>query len=404
MSDKKEHKKISNSIVITICCIILVFVFCAIPLLSSVKSNVIAFNTLFDEYKTKVNNRYVIDDTINLNGADVFIPSGICLEFKKGIIRNGTLRGDSTIILSSTNQAIFADIILEGSWKLENISTNLFEKTDINTLANISCLSSEKHFNRITIDSNCVAPIKPWSSWFIIKSNTALILNADIYTLPTKYKGGYCMMIDGENITIDGNGHYLFGCLSSPYQKECSEWLHGLSINKSSSQVKVFRLNSWYFCGDGFYSQGSDVLISNVNAKFNGRQGLSITNGKNIVIKDSYFSKTGYYKIASGGGPGAGIDIEPNKGDSVNNIFIKDCRMADNFQYMDGQINDLEIYGTSNAKIEISNCYFSGLYLGDCSNVRIDNCTELKTIYYINKRVDNIKLYKSSHPQIIYRK
>lgn len=349
------------------------------------------------------NSQIIVDDTIDLQGRTYFLPYKSNLNFKKGgIIINGILHGDSTLI-THLGECIFDSIILEGSWIINNIATDLFKTRDSHTLSNMSVLTSDKIYNTITINHNCFTDIKEWGSHFKIKSFTKVIFNADIYTNKTTFKGGYCMQTVGQNIQIIGNGHYLFGSLANPAQESCWEWLHGLKISKECKNISIEKLNTWLFPGDGFSIQGSDIHISNVNSRFNGRQGMSITQGRNIYITDSEFTFTSFYRLASGQGPGAGIDIEPDKGNHVDSIKIIRCLLDNNFKYMNGHVNDIEIYNTGDAEIEIIGCKFSGLYLGDCANVNIIDCSSLNSIFCINNNITNITISNSGRPCIYSR-
>lgn len=328
---------------------------------------------------------YLFEDTIDLKGATISFPSKSVITFNRGVLRNGIIVGDSTII-NCNKETIFDNIEILGSWKISELSTRLFAETDSCILKYLSTLSSDKQYNVIYIDDECRTPIKPWSSYFIIKSNTDLILNADIYTLPADCDGGYCINIVGENVNIQGNNHFLFGTIPDPRQVKCSEWLHGLNIDARSKNVVVKNLNSWLFCGDGFYNAGSNITLDSIHAKFNGRQGLSITNGENIIVKNSSFTNTAYYRLCSGNGPGAGIDIEPNDKDKVNNIGLVGCTVINNHRYLKDKVNDIEIYKAYDGYIEIRNCDFSGLYIGSCDNLSIKNSFP-KSIYFIDQEV-----------------
>jgi hypothetical protein len=84
--------------------------------------------------------------------------------------------------------------------------------------------------------------------------------------------------------------------------------------------------------GDGFYV-GQDSSGVNSNLKFcsviadnNRRSGMSIVQGDGIVVKDSIFKNT------NGGGtlPMDGINLEPNNGQTVNNVQILNSQMLGN--------------------------------------------------------------------------
>lgn len=392
--DKSMNKKIVISIAL------LLLISCAALVLASNRTEESLEFPLSSLSQYKVNdsvNEYIITGIIDLNGKMLSLSPNITLRFNGGAIINGTLKGDSTILIVNTFPA-FDKIAIEGSWKIDTISTDLFKATDELTANNITNLTSDKQRNHINIDSDMIVPVKLWSSSFIIKSHTCVTLNADIYTLSTEHQGGYCIQVDGCDITIDGNNHYLFGTLADPRQKECYQWLHGLNIADKSSDVVIENLNSWYFCGDGFYNSGSNITFNNVNAKFNGRQGLSITNGSNIRVLNSSFTYTGYYRICTCKGPGAGIDIEPNKNDHVKNILIQNCIMTNNYRYKRGYTNDLEIVSCENVDVKITECEIGGIYLGSCSGIAIDNNKCIYSIYGFNTDISNISFKNSGEP------
>lgn len=332
---------------------------------------------------------YVITDSVDLQGTAVRFPFNSILTFNGGKICNGEVVGDSTIIRGNLNR-IFSRIKISGSWKIYEISTDIFCENDTNILLNISNLSSNKQPNRILINIDCKTPIKPWDSFFEIKSNTTVVLNADIYTLPTKEKGGYAINIKGKNIIIKGNNHFLFGTIGHNGQTDCPEFLHGLNITSSAKKIRVDSLKSWMFCGDGFYNAGTDVLLNFLDARFNGRQGLSITNGSNIKVNNSTFSDTGLLRINDSKGPGAGIDIEPNRNSEVHNVIISCCTAKNNYRYMKGLPNDIEIYSCKNGNIQILNSSFNTIYIGSSSKIKILNCKTNFNVFEINSDINDI--------------
>lgn len=105
------------------------------------------------------------------------------------------------------------------------------------------------------------------------------------------------------------------------------EWGHGLTLSQARSVVVagVTARDCW---GDGFYVSGSeDVTFCGVVADHNRRQGMSITSGKRVVVRDSVFRNT------AGTLPEDGLDIEPNSGDLVEDVLITGCRFEGNAGY-----------------------------------------------------------------------
>ena len=99
----------------------------------------------------------------------------------------------------------------------------------------------------------------------------------------------------------------------------------------NSQHVVVEGVTAKECWGDGFYvgkASGSgsvDVTLDNVISDHNRRQGLSIISVDGLVVKNSTFENT------EGTSPMAGIDIEPNPGDTVNNVLITGCTLVKNY-------------------------------------------------------------------------
>lgn len=103
------------------------------------------------------------------------------------------------------------------------------------------------------------------------------------------------------------------------------EWGMGILI-RSASNVTIEQVtvkNTW---GDGFYISGAskNIKFCSVIADNNRRQGMSIISADGVIIKDSIFKNT------NGTAPQAGIDIEPNNNEVVNNVQIIKSKFIDN--------------------------------------------------------------------------
>jgi polygalacturonase len=115
------------------------------------------------------------------------------------------------------------------------------------------------------------------------------------------------------------------------------EWGHGIFV-RGSKRVTVRDVHISRCWGDGvsigaaviweapdIYSE--DVVISNIVATGNRRQGMSIGRSKYVKVYDSEFSNS------SGTKPECGIDIEPDSGGSASNIHIENCLIRSNRKY-----------------------------------------------------------------------
>ncbi len=102
------------------------------------------------------------------------------------------------------------------------------------------------------------------------------------------------------------------------------EWGHGL-IMSNAHHVVIEGVTSKECWGDGFDVMfSSDVTMCNVVADRNRRQGISITSVDGLVIRNSTFKNT------AGTLPESGLDIEPNAGETVNNVLITGCTFTGN--------------------------------------------------------------------------
>lgn len=160
------------------------------------------------------------------------------------------------------------------------------------------------------------------NSNYLFKSGSKLIMKPNDRT-------GYSILdCNGrENISI--NGPVLEGDRDNHIGTR-GEWGFGISI-RGAKNIQVIGAKIYDCFGDGIYigrlnSIISDsILISNCYVFNSRRNGLSITSGTNIVIKESSFLNS------NGKAPSSGVDIEPNGNfDELQNIFLEDITTENN--------------------------------------------------------------------------
>ncbi|MBI3132379.1 MAG: right-handed parallel beta-helix repeat-containing protein [Acidobacteria bacterium] len=101
----------------------------------------------------------------------------------------------------------------------------------------------------------------------------------------------------------------------------------GVCVGITDSQHVVVQgvtgKQSW---GDGFYVGGNsaDISLCGVTADDNRRAGISITRVNGMSIKNSVFANSG------GTLPESGLNIEPNAGETVNQVTISGCTFSRN--------------------------------------------------------------------------
>ena len=157
--------------------------------------------------------------------------------------------------------------------------------------------------------------------------------DARLLAQPNAAPRSYVILLRGvNNIRISGGA--IVGDRDRHMGLE-GEWGHGIAIysvrNLVISDIHISKC--W---GDGMSIGGKaaqngnpatpsmDIEIANVTSTGNRRQGLSIGRSRRVYVHDSEFSGTG------GTPPQAGIDVEPDKGDIVQDVRIERCVVRGN--------------------------------------------------------------------------
>ncbi len=125
-----------------------------------------------------------------------------------------------------------------------------------------------------------------------------------------------------SNVTVIGGT--LIG-ERDEHKGDDGEWGMGIHMRGATNVVidGVTVKNMW---GDGFYINQSsrNIVLCSVTADNNRRQGMSITSADGVKIINSIFKNT------EGTKPQAGIDIEPNKNNTVSNVQILNSQFLNN--------------------------------------------------------------------------
>lgn len=184
-----------------------------------------------------------------------------------------------------------------------------------------------------------------------------------------------------QNISVSGGQLVGERKLSSSHSEEDG---HGIMLMESKnitiSHVKIS--NCW---GDGIYlgiygGHSSDKTYNNQNIVITGchvdnsrRNGLAITNGEGILVKDSSFNNT------NGISPQYGVDIETNYNyNPVNGVYFDNCEMKKNKSASFGIIRKAQ-------NIYLKNCTMSGdFHNRACTGLALDHCTIGGTLYLVD--------------------
>lgn len=124
------------------------------------------------------NTVYIVRQDFDLRGAELSIPVGCTLIFEGGCIKNGSLKGNGTVVSLKQNKPILDEVMLSGTFTAKNFPLNAYSTDNLDYLY----------------------------SFIQAFSGTELYLNDD-YSV-SKYIG----LLDGtapKDIIIDGRGHRL---------------------------------------------------------------------------------------------------------------------------------------------------------------------------------------------------
>lgn len=300
------------------------------------------------------NTVYEVRYDFNLNGNTITIPDNCVLKFEGGSINNGTINLNYCNIDNTTNSIIINNCILEGYLNKQTIYSDWFylnsnDCTD--TLSNIFKVSkgcklilNEGTYNvsvKNLIGTDYADPInisilQPQSNSYIIINGTINLISTD----RTHYN--IIGIVDKDNVIIEGNGE-IIGDLQT-HTGTTGEWGHGILVS-GSRNVNVRDLKVSYCWGDGLsvsytekiltdsglidssYTPPKSINITNIKSSFNRRLGISIINGDGIILENSVTEGNG---TINGTSPKAGLDIEPNPNQSVNNVIVNGCLFYDN--------------------------------------------------------------------------
>lgn len=197
--------------------------------------------------------------------------------------------------------------------------------------------------------------VNPEGGGIWLHSNMTLLLAKDaiLQAVPSNKPWYSVIVLSGvENVTISGGticgeryGHVGDG-----------EWGHVLGI-WSSKNIFISNINVKDAFGDGIYiaddpERGGftkNVNICNVVSDNNRRAALSVVGADGVIVDNCRFSRT------NGAAPQTGIIIEPDPGQSVNNVFVRNSQVVNNLGY-GFYIDALEGWVGSSA---IENCVIS---------------------------------------------
>lgn len=307
---------------------------------------------------------------VDLKGKKCLLPDSCKLQFKGGIISNGTLVGHQTTL---KGEGVFFDHVkFKGLWNVPVIKSSMFRNLNYNnSLKDVLALTNPQEYNIVILDNEKypVSALTNNDACISICSNTKIVLYGVILLDPNEYSHYNIIRAEGNNIEITGTGSIVGDRFS--HLGKSGEWGMGICVIHATD-VKISGLNISDCWGDCLYVGGesSDLLIEKCNINRGRRQGISITSAEAVRIKDCHI------RNICGTNPEYAIDIEPNRGDTVKNVRIENVRV-------ENCKGGFLAYGRAEeaaiVSIFISNCNVSGvnkpaINIIECSNVSVTNC------------------------------
>ena len=315
------------------------------------------------DQKIKAHSVVVISKDWDLNGKSVLLPEGVTLKFMNAKIHNGKLQGNHTKITGNVD-AIFDKVEISGTWNVPVVSTNMFVDLDYdNSLRDVLALTDSKIHNKVTIEKgDYFFNLNDFEKiGVVVTSDTDLAINGNLKLKHNSLRGYDLVRVTGTNITLTGDGS-IIGDLSTHIDKG-GEWGMGIYL-KDATDVFISGITIKECWGDCIYIGGNsqNIIVDGCFLAYGRRQGVSITLGSNILLKDLTITNVG------GTSPEYGIDIEPNANGIVedvfiSNVFIENCKGgilvyggAKGAHVGKVVIEDSKIYNSSKIPINVIKC------------------------------------------------
>ena len=261
-------------------------------------------------------NVITIRKEVDLKGCVCIVPKDVKLDFKGGLIKNGSLIGHETRI--KYKGIVFDKVKIAGTWVVPVISTSMFKDLGyINSLKDVVALLNPNVKNKIAIKGGPyqVSASEKAPRCLSICSNSDMVIDGNIILQPNNLPGYAIIHAEGENISIKGKGSLIGD--KQDHTGEKGEW--GMGINlwgaKNVSIKGLTVKNCW---GDCIYIGGNseNVIVEKCSLDNGRRQGISMTGGAGVTIRDCVISNV------SGTAPEYAIDVEPNPNNRCDNIVI----------------------------------------------------------------------------------
>ena len=325
-----------------------------------------------DTFFVTTDKEIIIKKKVDLGGKLFRLTKNVNLVFEGGCFSNGSIEGFNNKIRNCTGKPVFDNIKIKGEWRVDTIKTSLFANlSDVNSLKDVFALCNPRISNVVEIEpGNYILSVsKNGEACLPVSDNTELILNGKLKLLPNEFPNYQIIRANGANIIIRGNGSIRGE--ADEHLKATGEWGMGIMVSRGHNvEIRDLKIsNCW---GDCIYigDKSKNIIIEGCILKKSRRQGISITSADSVTIRKCQIDNIG------GTSPGYAIDVEPNRGDSVNNVQIEQVRSNDCMGtfLVNGYAEEAFVGNvTINNATAISDKKIS-VRVMKCDNIRVTNC------------------------------
>lgn len=315
-----------------------------------------------------------IKTRLDLKGKSVTLNDNVTLDFQGGCICNGKLTGTNSKLAGDRN--LFDNISIAGTWIVKKISTDMFvDLSKDDAIRNVFALANPSVCNTIEICKGDYWVTEKYGNPSVkVVSNTKVILNGNIRLRPNSKTNHIVVNVVGKNISIIGTGSIIGDRYS--HIGSTGEWGMGITIAEAEN-ITISNISIKECWGDCIYitSNSKNVKIAKCKLEGSRRQGISIISADGVLIQDCTIKNIG------GTPPGLAIDVEPNAGNSVDNVVVKrvlssNCNsgFSASAYAKDSYVGSIKIYSSSfsscktryNVLFEkVENAYVSDCQIGN---------------------------------------
>lgn len=337
----------------------------------------------FVEFPLIEGNQIVLKKDYDLKGKAYYFPPDVTIIGKGGCFRNGILYGDGTKI--ETEKAVFDHVTIKGRWSVNKISTDLFCNLNyVNSLRDVVALTNSDIDNTVLVkEGNYIIDLMNSSQGIQLCDNTNLILNGDILLKPNARNHYEIVHLNGDNISISGKGSIVGDKFS--HKGTTGEHGHGIYVSGKKNSISGITIRECW--GDCIYvrNREAEVIIRDCKLDNGRRQGISVTSARKVEIINCLI--TNIY----GTNPQAAIDIEPNRGDTIDYVAVKKVKIRN-------CIGGIEIAGFADSSlisvVEINNCDVEKTEKSPFVFVKADNVQMIGCKAYECKKNVHVALVK----------